>query len=559
MTGTNTIQIVFFVLTLLFLTPILGMYMALVLEGKRTILTSFFGSLEQGIYKICGIKPTDSMTWKDYLLALLGFNLLGALAVFFLQIFQHLLPLNPNHLPNVSLPLAFNTAVSFMTNTNWQSYAGETTLSYFTAMAGLTVQNFLSAATGIGVLLAMVRGFRNKESSNLGNFWVDVTRSVIYILLPLSIIFSGVLVGQGVIQNFQHNHTIITVEGQKQEIPMGPAASQIAIKQLGTNGGGYFNTNSAHPFENPTPFTNFLEMLAILLLPASLVYTYGVMISSKKHAGIIFSIMMVIFLFGFAGSLYSEYHVSHSLGVPLMEGKETRFGIMNSVLWANATTAASKGSVNSMHSSLSPLAGGIAMFNIMLGAIIFGGIGSGLYGMILFIILTVFLAGLMAGRTPEYLGKKIQKKEIIMVILGILIPSITILLGTSLALQLPAGLASLSTHGAHGFSEILYAFTSAAGNNGSAFAGLNANTAFYNLILGIVMLIGRFGVIIPCLVIAGSIANKKIIPASTGTFSTTNLTFAVLLLGVIIIVGGLTFFPALVLGPVTEHILLMRG
>lgn len=401
--------------------------------------------------------------------------------------------------------------------------------------------------------MVLIRGFRNKESTALGNFWVDITRSVIYILLPFSIIFSGVLVSQGVIQNFQSNHHVTTLEGRSQEIPLGPVASQIAIKQLGTNGGGFFNANSAHPFENPTPVTNFLEMLAILVLPAGLVYSYGIMINARRHAWIIFSIMMLIFLAGLAVSLYSEYQMGHRLGMALMEGKETRFGIVNSILWANATTCASNGSVNAIHSSLSPLAGGIAMLNIMLGEVVFGGVGSGLYGMILFIILTVFLAGLMAGRTPEYLGKKIEKKEILMVIMGILIPSIAILLGTSLAIKMPAGLSSLSSHGPHGFSEILYAFSSAAGNNGSAFAGLNANTLFYNLALGIVMLIGRFGVIIPCVIIAGSLSVKKIIPISKGTFSTTNITFAALLLGVILIVGGLTFFPALVLGPVMEH------
>lgn len=559
MSEADGIQIAVFILSLLFLTPVLGGYMAAVLNKQRTILTPILGWMETGIYKVCGIDENQSMNWKEYLVSLLGLNILGAGVVFLLQLVQHHLPLNPNHLPNIEWGLAFNTAISFMTNTNWQSYAGETTMSYLTQMTGLTVQNFLSAATGIGVLLVLVRGFRNKESSELGNFWVDMTRSVVYILLPLSILFSGILVSQGVIQNFHANHHITTIENRKQEIPMGPAASQIAIKQLGTNGGGFFNANSAHPFENPTPLSNFLEMLAILLLPAGLVYAYGIMIGSKRHAGIIFAIMMTLFLAGLAGSLYSEYHTSHLLGTDLMEGKETRLGIANSILWANATTCASNGSVNAMHSSLSPLSGGIAMLNMMLGEIIFGGIGSGLYGMILFIILTVFLAGLMAGRTPEYLGKKIEKNEILMAIIGILIPSIVILLGTSLALQTTAGLASLSSHGPHGFTEILYAFTSAAGNNGSAFAGLNANTLFYNLVLGTVMLMGRFGVIIPCLVIAGSLSEKKRIPVSSGTFSTTNMTFAILLLGVILIVGGLTFFPALVLGPVMEHMAMIQN
>lgn len=431
-------------------------------------------------------------------------------------------------------------------------------MSHLTQMVGLAVHNFVSAATGLACFLALTRGLLRKTTSALGNFFVDVTRGTVYILLPLAIILALTLVSQGMIQNFSKDITVHTLAGQTQTIPQGPVASQIAIKQLGSNGGGFFNTNSAHPYENPTPFTNFLEMLAILLIPASLVYSYGILINSRKHALIVLAVMFVILGAGLGLSLYSEYHGAHILGHSLLEGKEQRFGIVNSVLWSVTTTCVSNGSVNAMHSSLSPLSGGVAMFNMMLGEIIFGGVGAGMYGMILFIILTVFLAGLMAGRTPEYLGKKIEKREILMAIIGILMPSIAILAGTSLALSLHAGLSGLSAAGPHGFSEVLYAFTSCAANNGSAFAGLNANTMFYNLMLGFTMLIGRFLVIIPALVIAGSLAAKKITPSTSGTFSTSNMTFAILLLGVIIIVAGLTFFPALALGPIIEHLLFVR-
>ncbi|MDD5456955.1 MAG: potassium-transporting ATPase subunit KdpA [Candidatus Margulisbacteria bacterium] len=550
-------QIAAYFFFLILLVPIFGSYMAAVLEGRRHILSSVFGWLEKLIYKICFIDEKQEMNWKDYLAALLWFNLFGFLAVLFLQLLQHHLPLNPNHMPKAELFSAINTAVSFMTNTNWQGYAGETTMSYLTQMFGLTVQNFLSAATGLAVFAVLVRGFIRMKTAELGNFWADITRSVVYILLPICLVFSLLLVSQGVIQNFSANKEIITLEQQKQTLPFGPVASQIAIKQLGTNGGGYFNANSAHPYENPTPTSNFLEMLAILILPAALVYSFGIMIGSRKHAIIIFTVMLIILLLGLFIALHYEYSIGHSLGTRLMEGKETRLGVVNSILWGATTTAVSNGSVNAMHSSFTPLTGGVAMFNIMLGEIIFGGIGSGMYGMILFIMLTVFLAGLMAGRTPEYLGKKIEKKEILLAIIGILTSSIFILFGTSLALAIPAGSSSTTIPGPHGFSEILYAFTSAAGNNGSAFAGLNANTPFYNLALAMVMLIGRFSVIIPCIIIAGSMANKKTIPASSGTFSTNDITFAVLLFGVILIVAGLNFFPALALGPVMEHFLLL--
>lgn len=554
------IQIAIYIGTLLLLTPLLGSYMAKVFEGKNHILALPFGWLEKSIYKISGTNPKAEMTWQQYVWAVIIFNFIGFVMLFLLQMFQAILPLNPQNLPNVSWHSAFNTAVSFMTNTNWQSYSGETTLSYFVQMLGLAVQNFLSAATGIAVLLALVRGITRKTATTLGNFWVDTTRSTLYVLLPLSIILAVILVSQGVVQNFSHYITAHTLEGAEQVLPMGPAASQIAIKQLGTNGGGFFNANSAHPFENPNPLTNWLEMLSILLIPMALIYTYGLMIRSKKQGWIIFVAMFFIWMVGLGLSLYGEYSTNSVFGIgALMEGKEVRFGVVNSILWSTATTAASNGSVNAMHSSLSPIAGGVAMFNMMLGEIIFGGVGAGLYGMLMFVLLTVFLAGLMVGRTPEYLGKKIETKEIGMVLLTILLPSAAILVGSSVAAILPSALSSLTNRGPHGLSEILYAFSSASQNNGSAFAGLNANTSFYNVILGICMLIGRFSVIIPVLAIAGSLAKKNISPESEGTFSTNNMVFLVLLISVIIIVGALTFLPALSLGPIVEHILMLAG
>jgi K+-transporting ATPase ATPase A chain len=427
-------------------------------------------------------------------------------------------------------------------------------------MLGLTVQNFVSAATGIAVLLVIVRGISLRSTDKLGNFWTDLTRSTLYILLPLSILFAIILAGQGVVQNFKSYETVQTLQGVKQIIPMGPAASQIAIKQLGTNGGGFFNANSSHPFENPTPLSNFLQMLAILLIPAALTFTYGKMVGSQRQGWAIFSAMLVLFVIGLGISLYSEYSANPIFGhLPLMEGKETRFGITNSILWANATTSASNGSVNAMHDSLSPFAGMIAMINIMLGEIIFGGVGAGLYGMLIFVILTVFIAGLMVGRTPEYLGKKIEAFEVQMAIIAILAPNLVIQLFTAWASVSNAGLSGLNNAGPHGFSEILYAFSSAAGNNGSAFAGLNSNTVFYNTTLAFGMLIGRFGVIIPVLAIAGNMAKNNATPFSAGTFRTDNWLFIGLLIAVILIVGGLTHFPALALGPVMEHLQMNSG
>jgi K+-transporting ATPase ATPase A chain len=554
------IQIILFVALFIGLTPILGTYMYKVFTGKKHAMLPVFGWLERLVYRFAGADPMQETNWKSYTYSLLILNLLGFVFLFLIQLFQAYLPLNPAGLPNVSWHSAFNTAVSFMTNTNWQGYAGETTLSYFVQMIGLTVQNFVSAATGIAVLLAVIRGLSRKNTDKIGNFVTDLTRSTVYVLLPLSILFAIVLAGQGVVQNFKSYETVQTIQGSTQVIPMGPAASQIAIKQLGTNGGGFFNANSAHPFENPTPLSNFLQILAIFLIPSSLTYLYGKMVGSTRQGWAIFSAMLILFIAGLSISLYAEYSSNPIFGhLALMEGKETRFGITNSILFSTVTTDASCGAVNAMHDSLSPLSGLVAMINMLLGEIIFGGVGAGLYGMVVFIILTVFIAGLMVGRTPEYLGKKIGAFEVQMAIIANLTTSFVILVFTAWASVSTYGLGSLNNAGPHGFSEILYAYTSAAGNNGSAFAGLNANTLFYNLTLGFVMLVGRFGVIIPVLAIAGSMAGKNTTPTSSGTFRTDNWLFIGLLIGVILIVGGLTYFPALSLGPIAEHLLMNNG
>jgi K+-transporting ATPase ATPase A chain len=556
----DVIQILLFLFLLTILTPVLGSYMSKVFSGEKHFMEPVLGWLEKLTYKLSGIRPDEETNWKSYTCSLLMFNLIGFVFVFLIQLFQAQLPLNPANLENISWHSAFNTSVSFMTNTNWQGYGGETTLSYFVQMAGLTVQNFVSAATGIAVLLALIRGISRRTTDKLGNFFTDLTRSTLYILLPLSILFAILLAGQGVIQNFKSYDTAQTFQGAQQTIPMGPVASQIAIKQIGTNGGGFFNANSSHPFENPTPISNFLEMLAILLIPSSLTFTYGRMIGSSRQGWTIFAAMLILFVAGLSISLYAEYSANPVFGhLQLMEGKETRFGITNSILWSTATTSASNGSVNAMLDSLSPIAGMIAMVNMMLGEIIFGGVGAGLYGILVFVILTVFIAGLMVGRTPEYLGKKIEAFEVQMAILAIFATNIIIQIFTAWASVSSYGLSSLNNAGPHGFSEILYAYTSAAANNGSAFAGLNANTLFYNITLAIAMLVGRFGVIIPVLAIAGSLAKKKITPLSAGTFRTDNWLFIGLLIAVILIVGGLTHFPALALGPVIEHLLMNNG
>ena len=506
------------------------------------------------------IDLNEPMTAKTYLKNILLFSLICFLFVFSILFFQHLLPLNPQNFPGLSWDLAFNTAVSFMTNTNWQAYSGESAMSYFSQMIALGGQNFISAAVGLSALVALARSFMQHENKNIGNFYDDLTRSILYILLPISFVFALFLVSEGVVQNFLPYIKVTSLAGIEQLLPMGPAASQIAIKQLGTNGGGFFGVNSAHPFENPTALSNFFQTLAILIIPGAVVIAFGEIVKRKKEAITIFSVMSVLLAFGLAIALYSEYTHNPLLQTSLnLEGKETRLGVMASAVWTVFTTAASNGSVNAMISSQNPLTGAVAMFNMMLGEIVFGGVGSGLYGMILFILLTVFIAGLMVGRTPEYLGKKIEAKEMKLVLLAILIPNLAVLIGTALALTNPTALKSLLHSGPHGFSEILYAFTSGANNNGSAFGGLTANTVFYNVWIGIAMLVGRFGVMIPILLIADNLSAKKIIPKSVGTLETSSPLFAFLTLAVILIVGGLTFFPALSLGPILEHLLMIQG
>lgn len=556
----DIIRLVVYLLLLIVLTPFLGNYMACVYSGEGFRGKKIFQWMENGIYRMSGINSKVQMNWKEYAFGVIIFNLAGLLFLFIIQLIQTSLPMNPKGIADVNWALAFNTAVSFVTNTNWQSYSGETTLNPAVQMIGLTVQNFLSAGTGMAVLLVLIRGIRNKETTEIGNFWVDLTRSVVYILLPLSLLLAIILVSQGVIQTFRANIEITTLAGARQIIPAGAVASQEAIKQLGTNGGGFFGVNSAHPFENPTALSNFFEMLAILLIPASLTYTFGKMTGNKRQGWILFSTMFLMFLTGLVLMLYSEYHSASVIGTSgLMEGKEFRFGITDSILWANATTCASNGSVNSMLSSMNPFTGLITMLNMMLGEVIFGGAGSGLYGMLVFVILTVFIAGLMVGRTPEFMGKKIEAFDVKMAILAVLAPNFVILVFSAVSVIYPDALRSISNSGPHGFSEIMYAFTSAAANNGSAFAGLNANTTYYNLMLGIGMLIGRFGVIFPVLAIAGNLSVKKRVPQSSGTLRSDTVLFIFLLIAVIIIIGALTFFPALSLGPVIEHLLMLSG
>ena len=556
----STITILIYLGSLILLAIPLGYYIANLFLETRSSRFSFLNHLEKWIFKIIPINHQREMTWKTYTFSLLMFSGIGGLFLFILQLFQEYLPGNPNHLTNVPWHLAFNTTISFITNTNWQSYSGESTVSYLVQSLGLTVQNFLSAAIGISVLVALIRGFKRSSTGTIGNFWIDLVRSTLFILLPLSILLTIPLVQQGTIQNFNPNQIIKTMEGADQVLPMGPAASQIAIKQLGTNGGGFFGVNSSHPFENPTPLTNLLQMIAILLIPVALVFSFGRLLNKPKEAKAIFMVMLFLLILSLSVSLYSESVYNSTLNIEKsLEGKEVRFGTTSSVLWSTVTTCASNGSVNAMHESMNPLSGLAQLVNMMLGEIIFGGVGSGLYGMILFIILTVFIAGLLVGRTPEYLGKKIESFEIRMTMIGVLIPGLAILVFSFIALARNNGLTELTNSGPHGLSSILYAYTSAAGNNGSAFAGLAANNPFYNITLGIAMLIGRFGVIIPTLAIAGSLASKKSIAASSGTLRTDSTLFNIILIGVIMIVGGLTFFPALSLGPIAETILMNQG
>jgi len=600
MTLIGLTQVLLYFVVLLGLSKPLGWYMARVYEGSPCGLDRIFSPMERLIYRVCRINPAEDMTWKTYAVGMLLFNAAGMFVLYALQRVQGRLPLNPAGLPMVGPDLAFNAAASFASNTNWQSYGGETTLSYLTQMLGLTVQNFASAATGMAILVALIRGLVRRNAQTIGNFWVDLTRSTLYILLPLSLVWSLILVSQGVVQTLSeytaasliqpvtYDKPVINADGQPvqdeqgkpktdtakttvQVLAVGPAASQIAIKQLGTNGGGFFNVNSAHPFENPTPLANFLEMLALLMIPAALCYTFGAMVGDTRQGWTLLAVMTMILVAFLSLALWAEQRgnpLIDLLGVDQaagssqaggnMEGKETRFGIVNSVLWASATTAASNGSVNSMHDSYTPLGGLVPLFLMQFGEVVFGGVGSGLYGMIVFAIIAVFIAGLMVGRTPEYLGKKIEPYEMKMASLLILIMPIIVLGLTAVAVLTEAGTSSRLNPGAHGFSEILYAYTSQGNNNGSAFAGLNANTPFYNITGGLAMLISRFWLAVPTLALAGSLARKKGTPVGPGTLPTHTPLFAALLIGVIIMVGALTFLPALALGPVVEELIMRR-
>lgn len=563
-------QILLFCLVILGLTRPLGIYLFRVFESERKPLPRLFGPIERAFFRLCGVDPQREHTWQQYTLALLVFSGFGVLVTYALQRLQHLLPLNPQHLGPVAPDLAWNTAVSFTTNTNWQSYSGETTMSYLTQMAGLTWHNFTSAAAGIGVALALARGLTRRPGfigpRTLGNFWVDVLRSILYVLLPISMIGTLLLASQGVIQNLSSYREIITLEGTKQILAMGPVASQEVIKLLGTNGGGFFNANSAHPFENPTALTNLISMVLIFVIPAALTYTYGRMAAAQKQGWVLFGAMAFLFLAGISVLWAAESHGNPALsGLGIdesagnLEGKEVRFGVVGSSLFATVTTDASCGAVNAMHDSFTPLGGLVPMVNIQLGEVIFGGVGAGLYGMLIFALLAVFIAGLMVGRTPEYLGKKIEAKEMTLSMLYVLIFPLLILGLSAWAAVVPAGLSSLGNAGPHGLSEILYAFTSAAGNNGSALAGLSANTPFWNVTLGVAMLAGRFLMMVPVLAIAGSMLNKKVVHPGPGTFPTGTLLFCGLLIGVILILGALTFFPALSLGPIVEHFVVKHG
>jgi K+-transporting ATPase ATPase A chain len=598
MTANGYLQLAFYVVVLIGLAKPLGAYMARIYEGQPAFLNRIGAPFERLLYRVCGVDPQREMRWTEYAVATLAFNILGLLAVYALQRFQVWLPLNPQDLGAVSPDSSFNTAVSFATNTNWQGYGGETTMSYLTQMLGLTVQNFVSAATGMAVLVAFIRGFQRQSAATIGNFWVDLVRSTLYILLPLAIVVALVLVSQGVVQTFSpykavelvqpvaYDNPKVDAAGQpvkddkgnpvtepatakEQTIAVGPAASQVAIKQLGTNGGGFFNVNSAHPLENPTPLANFAELLSILLISAALCYAFGALVKDTRQGWAILAAMTVIFVGLLAVATWAEQAGNPRLAAlgadqtasaaqagGNMEGKEVRFGIANSALWATATTAASNGSVNAMHDSFMPLGGLVPMWLMQLGEIIYGGVGSGLYGMLIIAIIAVFIAGLMVGRTPEYLGKKIEAFEVKMAAITVMVPHFVLLLGSAAAVLLPDGLAGLANPGAHGFSEILYAYSSAGNNNGSAFAGLSANTPFYNTTLGLAMWFSRYWLIVPTLAIAGSLAAKKKVQPSLGTLPTHTPLFVVLLVSTVIVVGALTFVPGLALGPIVEHLTL---
>ena len=564
MTINGWIQILIFCGIIILLVRPLGGYMTAVFTGERTPLSFALGPLERGLYRLAGTTEREEQHWTGYAVSLLLFNLLGFLLLYALLRLQGSLPLNPTGMASVPPELAFNTAVSFVTNTNWQNYGGETTMSYLSQMLGLTVQNFLSAATGIALAVALIRAFARKSARTVGNFWVDMTRATLYLLLPLCIVLTIVFVALGVPQTLGGSVEATTLEGARQTIAVGPVASQLAIKMLGTNGGGFFNANSAHPFENPDAISNLIQMVAIFAIGAALTNVFGRMVGNERQGWAIFAAMGTLFLIGVAVCYWAEATgnpLVHALGIGggNMEGKEARFGTALSALFAVVTTAASCGAVNAMHDSFMALGGMIPLINMMLGEIIIGGGGAGFYGILMFVVIAIFVAGLMVGRTPEYLGKKIEAKEVKMAMLAVLCLPLAMLGFAAVAVVLPTGVASVANAGPHGFSEILYAYTSAAANNGSAFGGLSGNTPWYNVTLGIAMLMGRFLVIVPALAIAGSIAAKKTVPASAGTFPTDGVLFVGLLTGVIIIVGGLTFFPALALGPVVEHLAITAG
>lgn len=581
--NTGYIELAVFLIILTLCAAILGKYIAGVFDGK----IKFLGGVERTIYSCIGIDSKQEMSWCVYALNVVIFSVLGIVLLFIMQLIQGILPLNPQHLGGLSWDLALNTASSFVGNTNWQAYAGETTMSYFTQMLGLAVQNFLSAGVGLAVLIALIRGFSRAEVKQIGNFWNDLVKSILYILLPLSVVVATILISQGVPQNFNKYTDVKLIEPQvvtqtvnnqpvtttitTQTIPQGPVASQEAIKMLGTNGGAFFNVNSAHPYENPTPLSNFLEMLSILLIPGALCFAFGHMIGDRKQGYALYTVMSIIFVIFTVIVMWAELKgnplfktlnidqaLSHFQNGGNMEGKESRFGIFASGLFTAVTTAASCGAVNAMHDSFMPLGGFVPLFLMLLSEVVFGGVGSGLYGMLAFVIVAVFISGLMIGRTPEYLGKKIESFDMKMISIIVLIIPVLILLGTSLSLIIDPGVAGITNPGAHGLSQVLYAFTSAANNNGSAFAGLNANTVYYNLMLGATIFIGRFGIIIPILAIAGNLASKKHIPITSGTMPTTGIIFMLILIGVIIIVGALTYVPALALGPIAEHLLLFK-
>lgn len=540
--------------------PFLGRYFFNAMEGKRNLLSPLLQPLERLCYRVSGVDPEGEQDWKTYSLALLSFSAVSLVVLFTILMLQHLLPLNPQQLPGLEWSLAFNTAVSFVTNTNWQAYSGEAALSYFSQMIGLGVQNFVSPAVGLAILVAFARGIARKSSGGIGNFWVDVTRAVLYVLLPFCVLLAIFLVWQGVPQTFMDYVQAKTLLGADQSIPLGPAASQIAIKQLGTNGGGFFGVNSAHPFENPTAWASLFEVASIILIPAALVFTFGHYVKDLRQSPAILASMLILFVAGLGVTLWAEYQPNPALAaLPIeqagsLEGKEARFGTTASALWAVTTTAASNGSVNAMHDSFSAIGGMLPMFNMMLGEVIFGGVGAGLYGMLLFVLIAVFLAGLMIGRTPEYLGKKLEAKEVRLLVATLLVMPVGVLVFCALAVSLDGPAASITNPGAHGFSQALYAYTSGTANNGSAFAGFGANTPFHNLMIGLAMLLGRFGYILPILAIAGSLAAKKRAPVDGNSFPTHGPLFVTLLVLTILLVGGLTFLPALALGPLAEHL-----